>query len=405
MRVAVLGAGLTGSLVALELADAGFDVCLFDRLERPMSGASLNCEGKIHLGYVYALDRSRRTAMTMLRGAAAFRPLLERWTGTDLFTRALSAPFLYAVPHDSLLPVEAIREHFSAVSERATDLAGPMRLPPNAGRWVQLESRHFGQTFDPKLIAAVFQTEERAIDTEELAQKIRSAVDTSPRLQKRMHSQITGLSQKASGYDVNGACADLTFAEPFDIVVNALWEHRIHIDATLGLPVSRDVMHRFKYGVFSRHPAGLVSVPNVTFLIGPYGDVVVFRTSAYLSWYPSCLISQERAIRPSLQDNELLETGTKRILAGTLDNLRRLMPALQASADDSSYAWTLKGGFVTAWGRQGIEEAASELHERYDVGVHSTGDYHSIDTGKLTLAPLFAREASARIIARHGGPR
>ena len=62
MRAAVLGAGLAGSCVALELTDAGFEVALFDRAEQPLTRASAANEGKIHLGLVYANDPSGRTA-------------------------------------------------------------------------------------------------------------------------------------------------------------------------------------------------------------------------------------------------------------------------------------------------------------------------------------------------------
>lgn len=50
MRVAVLGAGLTGASVALELAAAGVAVDLYDRAATTLAGASRSCEGKIHLG-------------------------------------------------------------------------------------------------------------------------------------------------------------------------------------------------------------------------------------------------------------------------------------------------------------------------------------------------------------------
>ncbi|PYR72438.1 MAG: FAD-binding oxidoreductase, partial [Acidobacteria bacterium] len=54
MQVAVLGAGLQGSCVAMELASAGISVDLFDKNDRCMSQASAQNEGKIHLGYLYA---------------------------------------------------------------------------------------------------------------------------------------------------------------------------------------------------------------------------------------------------------------------------------------------------------------------------------------------------------------
>lgn len=402
VRIAVLGAGLTGTLVALELAEAGHGVHLFDRQAQPFSGASLACEGKIHLGYVYALDRSRRTAETMLRGAAAFRPLVERWTGAGLFAHHLSGPFLYAVPNDSLLPVDAIRAHFAAVAAAMDDLPGPFRPSPADGAWRALAQAELAQTFDPGRIAAVFETAERAIDTAALAADLRDALAAATRITLRMGCHITAVSPADRGFRVAGRCAGADFAEGFDIVVNALWEHRIQIDATLGLPVDRAVVHRFKYGVFTRRPGIIARIPNVTFLIGSYGDSVAFGENAYLSWYPVGLVSQEVALRPRVQDLSPSPEAARRIITGTLDNLAALMPGVAPVLAPDDGDWTIRGGFVTAWGKSGIEDVGSELHARHDVGVFSTGDYHSVDTGKLTLAPLFAAETCARILARHG---
>ena len=69
MSVAVLGAGLAGCGIAVELADRGEHVLLFDRRQEPMQEASRWCEGKIHLGFVYANDQSFRTAQRMIDGA------------------------------------------------------------------------------------------------------------------------------------------------------------------------------------------------------------------------------------------------------------------------------------------------------------------------------------------------
>ena len=52
------------------------------------------------------------------------------------------------------------------------------------------------------------------------------------------------------------------------------------------------------------------------------------------------------------------------------------MPCTASQLTHNEDDWTLKGGFVTAWGQSGIEDAGSELHERHDVGVFSNGDYH-----------------------------
>ncbi len=401
MKVAVLGAGLTGSLVALELGSSGHRVTLYDRQSLPFSGASLSCEGKIHLGYVYALDTSQKTATTMFRGAACFQPLVEKWTGRELFDNHMSDPFLYAVPNDSLSTVEEIRGHFDEVSMGITAMAADKALPLVDARWEEMTRDDLASIFDPSEVVTAFRTRERAIDTEALADALRAALAASPRLELSMETEISAVAKESKGLRVSGTVESGPFSESFDVVVNALWEHRIHIDATLGLPVERPVVHRFKFGLFTRDPKVLENTPNVTFLIGPFGDTVTFPDNAYVSWYPVGLVSQERAVRPARQDFILSEADRRDIIHGTVGNLRRLMPVGGANLDEDPALWRLKGGFVTAWGQSGIEDAQSELHNRYDVGVFSNGNYHSIDTGKLTTAPMFAAEACARINARN----
>ncbi|QDV49441.1 FAD-dependent oxidoreductase [Gimesia fumaroli] len=79
--IVVLGAGLQGTCVALSLAHRGYAVTLIESHPAPLRAASLRNEGKIHLGFVYALDHSGATQRKMLEAALCFSPLLDRWCG------------------------------------------------------------------------------------------------------------------------------------------------------------------------------------------------------------------------------------------------------------------------------------------------------------------------------------
>ena len=103
-RVWIVGAGLQGCAIALELAHRGQAVVLLDQDPLPMNRASLRNEGKIHLGLIYAADESGATARIQLRGALAFLPLLARWLGQEAADALpLSTPFAYLVARDSVL--------------------------------------------------------------------------------------------------------------------------------------------------------------------------------------------------------------------------------------------------------------------------------------------------------------
>ena len=400
MRIAVLGAGLTGVLSALELSESGHHVDLYDRADLPMTGASLNCEGKIHHGYVYALDQTLETARTMIRGAACFRELTARWVGDHFFEEHSSSPFTYAVPADSMLSVEQVRHHFASLSEYVEELdplGGAPRERP-AG-WRQLDGRELSSMFDPTQVQAAFGTQEQAVDTEALAIALRAAVRQASRLTPRMRSEVLSLERTRSSIQVHGKAESSPFVESYDAVVNALWEQRLFIDATLGLDAGRPVMHRFKVGLFTRAPDIVQSLPSVTLILGSYGDTVGFRDNAYVSWYPAGLVHQECALRPSITTAVIDDDRRREIITRTIDNLQRLMPERAACLRDEPGLWILKGGFITAWGDSGIERRDSELHQRHAIGVHSSDNYHSIDTGKLTMAPLLAHTVTRRINA------
>ena len=47
---------------------------------------------------------------------------------------------------------------------------------------------------------------------------------------------------------------------------------------------------------------------------------------------------------------------------------------------------------IFAWGKTDIDDGKSELHQRHQIGILDADGYFSINTGKLTCAPYFARE-------------
>jgi hypothetical protein len=78
--------------------------------------------------------------------------------------------------------------------------------------------------------------------------------------------------------------------------------------------------------------------------------------------------------------------------------MAQFVPSLRALNPHELKDVTVKGGIIVAWGQTDIYDPASELHRRFEIGVTSTGRFHSIDPGKLTMAPYFADICAARIL-------
>ena len=78
--------------------------------------------------------------------------------------------------------------------------------------------------------------------------------------------------------------------------------------------------------------------------------------------------------------------------------LSAILPSLCELNPESLPEACVKGGVIVAWGKTDIYDPASELHRRFEIGVTSVGSFHSIDPGKLTMAPYFADICAERIM-------
>lgn len=399
MRVAILGGGFQGCCVALALARRGVDVVVYDRHSTLLEGAATANEGKIHLGYVYASDRSLATARTMLCGALCFAPLMRCYLESDAPLVA-SAPFIYGVHRDSQVNTEDFGAHLAAThdliaaSPNSEDYFGMnLATPPQRLTRSQLEI-----SFNPSFIRAAFDTPEVAIDSVALAGAMRHRMAQDPRIELRMCRTVTAVDGEDSKMIVrsHGEAPDEADKEPFACVVNALWDGRLAVDATRNIHPRRPWMHRFKHGIrFGLSDAA--TLPSVTLVLGPFGDVVSYGNGQfYISWYPACRTAHSDATAPPAWRTEPEEPLRAEIIRESFAAMGDNVPALLSACPQEI---KVKAGVIVAWGHTDIDDRASELHSRHDIGVHSYGSYHSIDPGKLTMVPYFAELCVKRILA------
>jgi hypothetical protein len=401
----VLGAGLQGSGVALELARRGLTVTLLDQDPLPMNRASLRNEGKIHLGFIYANDPSCTTAFLQLEGALHFRRIVSSWTGSDDWL-ARSAPFHYLVARDSVLAPDRLAAHYAAVETRcrarcaedpALDYLGtrPDRLVTALG------DAALARWFDRAHVAAGFDTAELAIDTERLAVALRRAVARDRRVTFLPSRRVLAVTRRGGGFRVEGDGAAGPWRLDAEQVVNATWERRLGLDAQVGLAPPPHVLHRLKYRVMARVPAALRGGPSVSMVLGRHGDVVIRGAGdAFLSWYPVGLKGwSEQAEPPRAWDAACTGTSPAEeraaIAAGIVAAIDAWYPGMRACEPVQ-----VDAGAIVAIGRSDVDDPSSGLHDRSQIGVTSADGWHSVDPGKLTTAPWFAVAAADRVAAR-----
>jgi hypothetical protein len=139
--------------------------------------------------------------------------------------------------------------------------------------------------------------------------------------------------------------------------------------------------------------------PIATFVSGPFGEVVSYADGlTYLTWYPVCLQAISSEVKPPDWPTCPAEPLRSDLVDRTLAAMAQFVPALRAIDPCGLQDVIVKGGAIVAWGRTDIYDPASELHRRFEIGVTSTGRFHSVDPGKLTMAPYFADVCARRIL-------
>jgi glycine/D-amino acid oxidase-like deaminating enzyme len=402
MRVGILGGGLQGCCVALSLAERGVDVTLFDRNDQLLSRAAVANEGKIHLGYMYANDPSHSTARMMMQGALAFAPFFARHLGLSRDSMTVSRPAAYVVHRDSQRTPDEVSQYLNSVhalireaSEGRGDAYFGRELSDGPRIWSAAQRE---AEFDPEVALAAFDTPEVAIDPVALAGAVRDRLDAERRIDIRLRHEVISV-EDGSGLDVILQGPGGTGRERFDHVVNALWDGRFAINEKRGLRPNRPWLHRLKYGVSFRLPQGTSLPPSATFVSGPFGEVVSYSDGlTYLTWYPVCLQGISNEVTPPDWPTYPPEPQRSQLLEGTLNAMARFVPSLRALNSGMLKDVTVKGGVIVAWGQTDIYDPASELHRRFEIGVTTIGRFHSVDPGKLTMAPYFADVCTDRIL-------
>jgi hypothetical protein len=388
--------------VALALAERAVKVTLFDKNDALLSRTAVANEGKIHLGYMYAGDPTLSTAKTMMAGALAFAPFLERYLARPGQSFSLSVPATYIIHRDSQQSVENVCAYLKTV-HRLINEAADGRKQAYFGKNLSAPLRHWSAAekateFDPENALAAISTPEVAIDPIALAQILREYIAAHPLIEVCCGRTILGAELEHDQICVLSGGHDGFSRDSFDQVVNALWDGRLKLNEELGFRANRPWLHRLKYGVSFRLPSNAKPPPSATFVLGPFGEVVTYGDRLiYLTWYPECLQAISTDVAPPDWDTYPPEPLRSRIIRGTLRALTAIVPSLGDLDAESLPEASVKGGAIVAWGKTDIYDPASELHRRFEIGVTSEGRFHSVDPGKLTMAPYFAEICAERI--------
>lgn len=383
MRVGVIGSGLLGTTAALLLDRRGFTVDLIDARSGICQGASSTGEGKIHLGYVYALAEAE-TVAPIVAGALEFDRVLEEALGSAVpWPELTSRGFTYVVHRESLADPVELAKHYADVhrlldehAENRTYLGTP------AGRLGVPREVRLG---DAGL--AAFATDERSVDVPRLTALLERALKAS-RVAVRAEHEVIQVRQCDGAWWLSARVhRDHVALGPYDVVVNATWDQQDRLDRK-ALPDLEAESSNFRLRAFVEGRSREV-MPAITVVQGPFGDLVGFRDGRfYASWYPVGLMGFATGQHPPDEWRQLEEvvTGDRSLAERMLTELADLVP-MPASV----VASRVRARVVVAHGTTDIDQRDSRLHHRVGPTVAEKDRWVTPRSPKLTNAPQVAR--------------
>ena len=408
--VAVLGAGIMGSSVALYLVRKGLRVVLIDAAAEPFMGASRWNEGKIHLGYLYGADPSMKTARKLLPGGLRFPALVSDLIGRKLDDRIVTQhDDRYLIHRNSVARPEqvfALAERIAALTSEHAD-ADQYFVPLRGIMPRRLSSSELQNDYNTEEIVAGIEVPERSVSTVPIADAFVEALRGSSGIELIMEQRVVRVGQASQGSDrwtvesVDAAGQKHSLGS-FRAVVNALWEGRPAIDATVGLQGPATRTHRYRVSVFAKTKRP-VDLRSAVIAVGPFGDVKNYDSRhLYLSWYDTGLLAEGQDLLPPPVEPPN-DAQAQRIAQDKLRNLAHIIPAAgQLFSKFDSFR--VRGGWVYAAGRGALSRVDSELHRRDRIGLVSWGNYFSVDTGKYSIAPWLAAQVADAVAKNCSAP-
>ena len=383
LHLAIVGGGIMGTLAALALAGRGHRVSLFESRARLLEGASRNNEGKIHLGFTYGLDPTGETPRVMARYGSAFMASLSALV-PDLPRAALLAnEVVYARHRASVLDADGIAAHLARTAglmPSADDRPPVRRLPPEA------VDHQFGDA-----VTDAFIVREPTVAPAVIGAAIMAAVAGEPAIEVTTLTRVGRIEDgpRPAVYDATDRLLGR-----YDAVVNCAWDGLPALNRSNGLP-SGGFCLRAKAGFVARGTGFRTGLP-VTFCYGSFGDVVPLGDDRlYVSWYPSCLmgLTTDLATGTNWFAERMAGFDATAAYAEAAHTFATLCRGLTLADEFDE----VLAGAILAAGRTDIDDPDSGLHRRTAIGIHRKGALFSVNTGKLTCAPLMALELAGMV--------
>jgi glycosyltransferase involved in cell wall biosynthesis len=384
----VMGGGIQGCCVALNLKKQGYSVCIIDKNSDLMQGASANNEGKIHLGFVYANDKTFKTAKKMLTDALNFSNNVEQLLEEKIdWEKIKSKKFLYLVPKTSLLNEQYLDSFLKELEKVYIEMINSDKNLNYLGKRDTkiFKKINIPENYNKEYFECCYETEEYAVCQNTLNKKILNKI-LEQHIDIICNTNIEMINKKHCYYEIITNKTNIYSRR----VVNCLWENKTKFDNFIFEEKKYDTNYRYKCGIISNQIEELKKCYSVTIVNGPFGDFVNFdvieNKYMYFSWYPFSMKGFE------CSDSSPKDWSVDTLIKSTndfIDDHQKIFSFL-FGIHFNFVDPKIIGGIIVGKGNIDISEKTSELHMRNDVRLEKCDGYVSISTGKYTSAPYNA---------------
>jgi len=413
-RVAILGAGIQGSLMALMFRKHGYDVTVIDKSSEVMARTSTTGEGRIHMGLEYANDASMGTAKFMLESSMRFSSYVEYLVGKEIdWPRLTSERLTCLLPHTSHVTPSQFEEYgerlgklYEGILSDHPELSYLGNRPPK----VLLGRTDVPESVNASYVNAAYESIEVCILSNKLKEVVEDAllehgvtmVFNRTILDVKRNDDEIAKSKNTPGAVATSPLGRLKVVSDigehdYDAVVNCLWEGRAEIDRKMGLANGdENESYRVKANVrLPNLPKFHANIPSVSVMNGPFGDFVRYGPddAVYFAWHPMSPtvithnVSDVRRQFEGHAQSEFPPGYEKDMITGHREAFEMLFPGYDTGFFDDAVVGT---GYVVANGLTDIDDPQSGLHERDDPPNLVKNGYVSVKTQKLTNAPYNA---------------
>jgi glycosyltransferase involved in cell wall biosynthesis len=395
-RVAVLGAGIQGCLMALMFRKHGYDVTLIDKSSDVMNRASRFGAGRIHLGLEYSNDPSMSSAEYMMEGSLRFSSYIDYLVDRKLdWSELKSGRLMCLLPYDSLITPRQFEEYGKKLEDmyerrlsRDPELSYLGERPPK----ILLDRTQVPEAVNFSYIQAAYDSAEVCVHSRKLKAILREALyDQSVNVV--FNRTVLRVKRNDASKDRLGRLRVVSSIgeHDYDAVVNCLWEGRAAIDRNMGVNRAKDESYRLKATVRLPNLKLHDDIPSLSMMNGPFGDFVRYGPDepVYFAWHPISIyvITQNETVMQQFErqaSSDFSMEFKKHMVEGHREAFKMLFPRYDSSFFDSA---VLGAGYVVAPGKTDIDDPKSRLHQRDECPSAIVDGYISVKTQKFTTAP------------------